>query len=56
MKYNSFNASNNENEKTNIEAQNVPTGPNHFLNKKMNKQCKKSKIGKNVIRFDKKII
>jgi hypothetical protein len=31
-------------------------GPNHFLKRKINKQCKNNRIGKNVIKFVKKNI
>ena len=42
--------------KIETEVEKVPTGPNHFLNKKINKQFKNNKIGKKLIKFDNKII
>ena len=45
--YNSFKDRNRTNENEIIDPQKVPTGPNHRLNKNINKQCSTKNIGAN---------
>ena len=55
-KYNSFNVKKRTKVKVITDPQNVPIGPSHLLNKKINKQCIIRNIGANDIKFVKKNI